>query len=174
MKKRVSGRKLNRTANERTQLFRQLTRSLVDKGFLVTTQAKAAAIRPQVERLVSQAKNNGLIGFRRLVSVTGNIETARRLVDLGALFAKRQGGYTRTLKIGRRSGDDAELVRLEWVEKLAIATPVVTPAATQIQTVKTVKEPEKLAPKKEVATNKQEKVEKPKKKSASRKKVINT
>ena len=148
MRKRISGKKLNRTTNERKQLFRQLTKSLAIHGYLVTTEAQAAAIKPIVERLVNLAKDKSVTNFRQLVSVTGDFGTAKKLTEIGAVFSKRSGGYTRIFKIGRRSGDSAELVRLEWVEKLVVAEPVIKPETASPHKVKLAKEPAKPAPKK--------------------------
>ncbi len=140
MRKRISGKKLNRTTNARKQLFRQLVKSLADRGRLVTTEAKASAIRPIAEKLVNMAKGQNSTNFRRLVAATSDVETAKKLSDLGKLFTKRPGGYTRILKLGRRNGDGAELVQLEWVEQLTVAQPVAKPEVTDIKNPQTVED----------------------------------
>jgi large subunit ribosomal protein L17 len=127
MRKQHAGIKLSRTSNDRKQLFRNLVVSVVDKGYIVTTAAKARAIKPKVERLVTRAKDNNLTTFRKLMQETGNVKTTKTLMELGSLFAKRPGGYTRIIKLGFSQGDNAPRVRLEWVERLVKADMVVKP-----------------------------------------------
>ena len=116
MKKRVYGRKLHRTTNERKRLFRNLINSFIERGFLVTTIAKAKSVQPTIEQLITGAKTDSLTSYRQSVSETGQVATAKSLKELGTLFAKRSGGYTRLIRLGSRLGDNAELVRLELVE----------------------------------------------------------
>ena len=118
MKKRVYGRKLHRTTNERKRLFRNLINSFIERGFLVTTIAKAKSVQPTIEQLITGAKTDSLTSYRQSVSETGQVATAKSLKELGTLFAKRSGGYTRLIRLGSRLGDNAELVRLELVEQL--------------------------------------------------------
>lgn len=127
MRKRIKTSKLSRTTNERKQLFRNLTRSLVSKGYLVTSEAKAKAVRPLVEKLVTTAKSQSLTSFRRILKRTGDIDTARGLVKLGSLFSARPGGYVRLIKLATQAGDNTQLVRMEWVEKFAEAELVSKP-----------------------------------------------
>lgn len=120
MKKRVAGRKLSRTTNERKQLFRNLMRALVERNYIVTSLTKAKTVKPLVEKLVTLAKHNTLTVIRRLVAVTGDEGTAQKLIQLGALFNTRPGGYTRIVRLANQTGDNTLLVRLEWVEKLSV------------------------------------------------------
>lgn len=141
MKKGIKGKKLSRTTNERKQLFRNLIRSVVKHGFLTTTLAKAKAVQPQAEKLVTTAKAGTLTSMRRLIAATGDVTTAQKFMEMGKLFAKRPGGYTRIIKISNRSGDNSEMVRLEWVEKLEsveIIEPI-KPVKTEVQPVKSGK-----------------------------------
>lgn len=130
MKKNIAGRKLSRNTNERKQLFRNLIKSLVEHGFIVTTIAKAKAVKPNFEKLVTLAKDGKLANFRRLIKKTGDIETARKILLLGKLFLSRRGGYTRIVKLGNLSGDNSQSVKFELVEKLTQAE-VVKPAKSQ-------------------------------------------
>src|SRR3990167_9991187 len=127
MKKRVYGRKLHRTTNARKQLFRNLVNSFVERGFLVTTVAKAKSVQPTIEQLITGAKADSLSSYRQSVSETGQVAIAKRLKELGTLFAKRSGGYTRLVRLGNRAGDNAELVRLELVEQLIKPEVVLAP-----------------------------------------------
>ena len=134
MKKRVSGRKFSRTTNERKQLFRNLIRSVVTKGYVETTVSKAKTIQPILDKLVTRAKENTLASMRHLLAETGDVGVARILTDLGKLFAKRPGGYLRLIRLGVRQGDNTELARLEWVEKLVIAEPVLPEKSKKVAT----------------------------------------
>lgn len=127
MRKRIKTRKFSRTTNERKQLFRNLMRSLVLKGYVVTSAAKAKAVRPIVEKLVTKAKAQSLASFRKLLKETGNVETARGFKELGSLFLQRPGGYLRLIKLGTQVGDNTQLVRLEWVEKFTPAETISQP-----------------------------------------------
>ena len=118
MKKGIRGKKLSRTTNERKQLFRNLIRDTVKHGFITTTLAKAKVVQPQLEKLVTTAKEGTLAHIRRLAAKTGDSETVTKLMEIGKLFAKRPGGYTRIIKMVSRAGDNSTMVRLEWVEKL--------------------------------------------------------
>lgn len=123
MKKRIKGKKLGRTTNERKQLFRNLIRGLLQHGFVVTSEAKAKAIQPLVEKLVTASKTNAVASLRRLIQKIGDVASARTLLTVGTQFAKRPGGYTRILKLGTQPGDSTRLVRLEWIEKIEKPQP---------------------------------------------------
>lgn len=136
MHKRISGKKLNRTSNERVQLLRQLVSQLVANGAIKTSVSKAKFVKPNVEKWVTTAKDGSLTGFRSLVKKTGNVDIARSLLEYGKLFAKRPGGYTRIVRLTEAKGDNSEIVRLEWVEQLV-----------KTSQVKIVKKSEEIAPK---------------------------
>lgn len=135
MKKGRSLRKLGRTSNERKQLFRNLIREVSAHGYMETSEAKAKALRPQLEKLITTGKDDTLTAFRRLVESVGDVETAKTLQKLGELFKKRPGGYTRLIRLGRQGGDNTSVVRLELVEKLAIAD-IITPQNTDKKILK--------------------------------------
>ena len=118
MKKRVFGRKLSRERDSRRALFRSLTAALVTHGKIETTKAKAKAIQPMVDKLVTLAREGSTTSLRRAYAKLGNDKkTAKRLFEeVGPVFAKRNSGFTRIINLGTRKGDRAEMVRLEWVE----------------------------------------------------------
>lgn len=126
MRKHMHGRKLSRTSNERKQLFRNLVSSLAKNGFVVTSRAKAKTIVPIVEKLVTVAKADSLPNFRKLISETGNKLVAQNLLVVGKAFVNRSGGYTRILRLANQKGDDREIVRLEWVEKILLPEVIKT------------------------------------------------
>jgi large subunit ribosomal protein L17 len=87
-----------------------------DAGAIVTTEAKAKALRPYVEKLVTKAKHGGLHRHRLVVSRIHDKEATHRLFEeIGPRYANRNGGYTRILKLGPRHGDNAPMARIEFV-----------------------------------------------------------
>lgn len=127
MNKKVFGKKLSRDKNERAALFKNLMSSLILSERIETTQAKAKAIQPQVERLVTKALKGGNSSLKIIhASITQNAFN-KLIKDIAPRFSKRQGGYTRIIRTGNRLGDESPTVILEWVEKaMAIVTSGVT------------------------------------------------
>ena len=125
MRHSVAGYKLGRTKSARIALRRNLIKQLFTHERIQTTEAKAAAIRGDAERLITLARNsaNGTdvqkLNARRLaISKLGDNKLIKRLFDdIAPRFATRPGGYTRVLKLGPRHGDAAEMVLLELVEE---------------------------------------------------------
>lgn len=154
MRKRVYGRRLSRDTNERKALFRSMATSLITYGKIDTTEAKAKAVRPWVEKLVTRSKVNTLHSRRRLLGEIPSPLIVEKLVStLGPLFATRPGGYTRIIKMGPRMGDSAPMVRLEFVEDVKKAS---SPAKVKVKMpTKTVKKSTaKKAVKKEAKVSK--------------------
>jgi large subunit ribosomal protein L17 len=119
MRKRVFGRRLSRDTNERKALFRTLAVSFITHGRIDTTEAKAKAVRPFIEKLVTQSKVDSLNSRRNLLSRLPNTQIVEKLLtSVGPTFVKRPGGYTRLTRLGPRLGDNAPIVRLEFVEEL--------------------------------------------------------
>jgi len=161
MKKRISTRKLNRTTDERKRLFRGLIKDIGARGFVNTSLAKAKTIKPLVEKLVTRAKNNSLNNLRKLIQVTGDVQTAHNLLRAGEVFKNRPGGYTRIIRLGKKVSDNSEKVRLEWVEPVVIKE-------NKVLRKKENKTPEKEAVKREAVSVKKEdkkKIVKPRRKT---------
>ncbi len=117
MRHRVFGRKLGRSYNERKALFKSLISSLIIHGEIKTTEAKAKAIRGLVEKLISRAKQKTLAARRLLLAFLQNKEVVSKLIEeIAPRFENRQGGFTRILRIGRRRGDQAMVVKLKLLE----------------------------------------------------------
>lgn len=116
MRHRNSGTVLDRKAGPRRALLRSLATSLVLHEKVQTTEAKAKAIRPIVERLITKAKAQSLASRREIASflyTDGAVKKA--MEDLGARYKDRKGGYTRIIKLGTRLGDSARVVQIELV-----------------------------------------------------------
>ncbi len=114
MRHRKVGRRLSRTASHRKAMLRNMATSLFRHDGVVTTVAKAKELRPFAERLITLARRGDLHARRQVERYIKDRAVSGRLFgEIGARFADRQGGYTRIIKLGHRSGDGAELARIE-------------------------------------------------------------
>ena len=112
-KKKVT---LDRESSHRKALLRNLATSLVLYDRIQTTEAKAKALRPFVERLVTRARGGGLDNRRLLLSELLTEGAVRKAIDvLGPRYRDRAGGYTRITHVGTRRGDAARLAIIEFV-----------------------------------------------------------
>lgn len=138
MKKNVYGRKLSRDKNERRALFMSLMSALVMEERIVTTSAKAKAIRADVEKLITKAKDGSNAAKLVLKKSLSQKAFDKILKEIAPRFDKKQGGYVRLIKAGKRFGDDAPVVVMEWTEQGAAIVPVA--AEKKVKKVKPVKE----------------------------------
>ncbi len=108
-------KKLSRPANHRQAMLANLANSLFLHRLVRTTSAKAKALRPLTERLISFAKQGDVASQRQIYRTVGDREVVKKLVkEIAPQFADRPGGYTRILKLGkRRLGDGAEMAAVE-------------------------------------------------------------
>ncbi|MFH1178173.1 MAG: 50S ribosomal protein L17 [bacterium] len=104
----IRKKNFNRSSNQYNALLRSLARSLILEEHISTTEAKAKALRPFVERLVSYAKKNTLASRRLAKMRLGDAVAVKKLFDsIGPRYAKRAGGYTRVVKRTLRGANDA-------------------------------------------------------------------
>jgi large subunit ribosomal protein L17 len=93
-----------------------LVASLVAAESLVTTEAKAKALRPVVERCITAARKGGVHRQRQVVALIRDKDMAHKLFEeIAPRYSDRPGGYTRILKLGPRQGDNAPMARIELV-----------------------------------------------------------
>ncbi len=112
------GKKLSRTKNERRRLFRNLLRDLISHGKIVTTLSKAKAVQPLMEKLITKAKIGSQQKEREIFAVLTDKEHTDRLLDMAKTrFAHRSSGFTHIIKLGFRSGDATEKVRLGFIDE---------------------------------------------------------
>src|SRR3712207_3708591 len=110
------GRRFGGDAQHQRLMMANLVASLIAAEAIVTTEAKAKALRPVAEKVITKAKKGGLHRHRQIVSYLGDKEMAHKLMeDVAARYADRPGGYTRILKLGPRQGDNAPMARIELV-----------------------------------------------------------
>jgi large subunit ribosomal protein L17 len=102
-------------AHQKTMMA-NLVASLFAAEAIVTTEAKAKAVRPVAEKMITKAKRGGLHDHRQVVRFLRDREMASKLFDdIGPRYEDRPGGYTRILKLGPRPGDNAPMARIELV-----------------------------------------------------------
>jgi large subunit ribosomal protein L17 len=117
MRHRRNRHKLSRDAAHRKALLRNLSRDLIEHERIQTSQAKAKAVKPQVERLITLAKRGDLHARRRALSALGQdrFVVHKLFEEVAPRYAERPGGYTRIVKLGPRRSDSTEMVFLELV-----------------------------------------------------------
>lgn len=146
--------KLQRDAAHRKALLANLVCSLVEHRRIRTTLAKAKALRPVAEKLVTLGKRGDLHARRLAIGELRQKEIVKQLFEEIAVASKdRKGGYTRITKLGQRRSDSAPMAFIEWVDAyVAKATKAVEAEVTPV----TAEAPaaEEAAPKKKRATKK--------------------
>jgi large subunit ribosomal protein L17 len=117
MRHRRDRRKLSRSASHRKSLFMNLSREVFDHERIKTTEAKAKAVAPEVEKLITLAKRGDQHARRQAMSALGQDKfiVYKLFEEIGPRYADREGGYTRILKLGPRKSDSTEMVFLELV-----------------------------------------------------------
>ncbi len=112
-----SGYKLGRNPSQRRALLRSLTGSVIERERVYTTIAKAKAVKPLVEKMVTLGKNGDLSSKRRALAYLFKRKTVHTLFDeVAPRFMDREGGYTRIIKADFRKGDGAEMAYIEFVD----------------------------------------------------------
>ena len=110
-------KKLNRNSSHRKALLSNLATALFNNERIVTTHAKAKALRPYAERLITLSKKGDLAARRLAARQIHDHDVLKKLFDeLANRFGNRDGGYTRVLKLGQRRGDNAETALIELVD----------------------------------------------------------
>lgn len=141
-KKRV---KLGRTAEHRKALLANQVCSLIEHERIKTTLAKAKAVRPLAERMVTLGKSGSLHARRTAFAVLRQKDAVKKLFDnIAPRSASRNGGYTRIIKLGQRRSDSAAIAFIEWVD------------AAAVEDKQPKKETKEKAPKKATATEAKE------------------
>ena len=117
MRHRKAGKKLNRTREHRRALFRNLVTALLEKERIETTLAKAKAIRPLAEKMITLGKRGDLHARRQALAFIQKKAVVKKLFDeIAPRYQNRPGGYTRIIRTGTRRGDSAEMAIIELVE----------------------------------------------------------
>jgi len=116
MRHRKKKKILDRKKEPREMMLRNLASSLMIYEKVKTTEAKAKAVKPLIERLITVAKKGDLTARRRLIEVLPQKMAVKKAMEvLGKRYKDRKGGYTRIVKLGARQGDGAKIVQIELV-----------------------------------------------------------
>jgi large subunit ribosomal protein L17 len=116
MRHRNKGKILDRKKESRKALLRSLATNLILFEKIKTTEAKAKAVKPIVEKLITKGKRNDLVARRELTKyIYLNNAIKKVLEDLSPRYKERKGGYTRIIKLGTRAGDAAKMAQIEFV-----------------------------------------------------------
>jgi large subunit ribosomal protein L17 len=114
--------KLGRTADHRRALLANQVCALIQHQRITTTLAKAKAVRPLAERMVTLGKNGSIHARRRALAVLRQKDVVKKLFDdIAQRSAERNGGYTRIVKLGARKSDSARMAFIEWVDAEHVA-----------------------------------------------------
>jgi large subunit ribosomal protein L17 len=128
MRHKIKGKKLNRTSSHRKAMFANMAVALVENEQIKTTVAKAKALRPYIEQLVTKARKGTLSARRDIISRIKDKNAAEKLMSvLAERYKTRPGGYTRVIKAGFRYGDRAPIAYIEFVERDVSAKGCMTP-----------------------------------------------
>ncbi len=110
------GRRFGGSAAHQKSMMANLVASLIAAEAITTTEAKAKALRPVAEKMITKARKGGVHNHRQVVSFLRDREMTTKLFDeIGPRYVDRPGGYTRILKVGPRHGDNAPMARIELV-----------------------------------------------------------
>ena len=125
MRHGVKKPKLQRTASHRKAMMANQACSLISHGRITTTLAKAKALRPYVEKLITLAKNGSLHARRQALATLPQPKVVSKLFGEVAEATKtRQGGYTRIVKLGQRKTDSAPMALIEIIDLPQLSAPV--------------------------------------------------
>ncbi|MFT4035959.1 MAG: 50S ribosomal protein L17 [Patulibacter sp.] len=117
MRHQKTRHKLSRDSAHRRALLRNLSKEIIEHGRIRTTAAKAKAVKPEIEKLITLAQDDTLHARRQALSKLGHDEfiVGKLFADVAPRYASRPGGYTRILKLGPRRSDATEMVFIELV-----------------------------------------------------------
>lgn len=125
MRHKKAGKKLNRNTSQRKALFKNLIQALIVHEEIKTTETKAKAIKRLIDKLITQAKKGSLHTRRQILAFLPDKKVANKLVDeITPRFSKRISGFTRFIRLGKRRGDNAMMVKMELVEKRSSSSKV--------------------------------------------------
>jgi len=117
MRHQRAGKKLGRDSAHRKAMYANLAGALIEHGRIKTTEAKAKAVKPLAEQMITLGKRGDLAARRHAISRLRSQDVVHVLfAEVAPRFAERPGGYTRIVKLGPRHGDAANMVYLELVD----------------------------------------------------------
>ena len=118
MRHKLNHRKLNRTSEHRKALFKNMLNSLIKYEQIITTLPKAKELKPKIDKVITIGKDAKLSKKKDLFSKLQDQKSVKKVFDiLSKRYANRKGGYSRVLKAGFRTGDDAPMAVIELVDR---------------------------------------------------------
>ena len=118
MRHKIAYRKLNRTSEHRKALFKNMLNSLIKYEQITTTLPKAKELKPKIDKVITIGKEPNLSKKKYLFSkLQDKISVKKVFETLSKRYANRKGGYSRVLKAGFRTGDDAPMAVIELVDR---------------------------------------------------------
>jgi large subunit ribosomal protein L17 len=129
MRHRKKTVKLGRSQSHRDALLANQVCSLIEHSRIKTTLAKAKAVRPLAEKMVTLGKKDSVHARRTAMAVLGQKDAVKKLfAEIAPRTADRKGGYTRIVKLGPRKSDSAPLAFIEWVDAPVAEEPALEAA----------------------------------------------
>ena len=118
MRHKLAYRKLNRTTEHRKALFQNMLNSLIKYEQIITTLPKAKELKPKIDKVITLGKKSDLNNKKSLFSKLQDKTSVKKVFEtLSKRYANRKGGYSRVLKAGFRTGDDAPMAVIELVDR---------------------------------------------------------
>lgn len=114
--RRGKQRKFGREAGQRAVLYRALSTALIEHGKIKTTQAKAKSLSGYIDKLITLAKKQTLAARRLLLAQVGEKAVKKLMAEVAPSMSSRNGGYTKTMKLGQRRSDSAPMVIIEFTK----------------------------------------------------------
>ena len=118
MRHKFAHRKLNKTSEHRKALFKNMLNSLIKYEQIITTLSKAKELKPKIDKVITIGKTTDLSNKKNLFSKLQDKNSVKKVFEtLSKRYANRKGGYSRVLKAGFRTGDDAPMAVIELVDR---------------------------------------------------------
>ena len=144
MRHKLGYRKLNKNSEHRKALFKNMLNSLIKYEQIITTLPKAKELKPKIDKVITIGKDSKLSKKKDLFSKLQDQKSVKKVFDiLSKRYANRKGGYSRVLKAGFRTGDDAPMAVIELVDRDLNAKKVDKPKKVD----KTTKDKKETTPK---------------------------
>ncbi len=122
MRHHRTGKKLGRDSSHRKAMYANLAAALIEHGRIRTTETKAKAVRPIVEKMITLGRDGSIHARRQALAFLRTQEVVHLLFsEVAPRFQDRPGGYTRVVKLGPRQGDAAPMAYLELVDYVPAA-----------------------------------------------------
>jgi large subunit ribosomal protein L17 len=149
MRHKFNNRKLNRTSEHRSALFKNMLNSLIKYEQIFTTLPKAKELKPQIDKVITMGKKGSLSKKKDLVSQLQDKSSVKKVFEKLALrYKSRAGGYSRLIKAGFRRGDDAPMAFIELVDRDIEAKKIDIKVKSETKTEKKIETKPKIENKK--------------------------